>query len=260
MSSWDYSLQDDRAIEDMRTALASSLRELLREDEVKDIENRMTVVKVCMFYFSFYMQRIVLLARRTFGILVSIVVMIAAPVAVFFTTLYYSMLNSAFPYTSSLIISAVNAIFPSILDLMISVEGYEDQKIVAYNSIARTFIVKLATTITLVINVYNIDESTLDAGKCAANEAGIVFWQVLVINVISASLIFTLSNIFWRVVMRTKQEFAVSSNVIELLYTQAIIWIGSAMCPMLCFLGVITNLILFLVKFLVVCVVYAINE
>ena len=50
----------------------------------------------------------------------------------------------------------------------------------------------------------------------------------------------------------SKLEFAVAQNVIDMLYRQALIWVGSLVCPMVPLLGTINNLILYFVKYFVV--------
>lgn len=207
---------------------------------------------LCLIFF----QKLILYTRRTIGIIISIILMIAAPAAVSVVTIWYNTLNNIFSYTTAIILAAINFIFPKLIDLLILFENWDDTRVKNFNSTGRTYIVKVATTVTLIIQVFKINEEKLPVHKCAANEAGITFWQVHMITLISSSITFILTNFLLRIITKSKQEFIVSSNAIELLYLQAVTWIGTVMSPMLPFLAVLDNLILFFVKYIVVCYYY----
>lgn len=156
------------------------------------------------------------------------------------------------PMAPSIMISAINSIFPMIVKFMVKLEGYEDPSIASYNTIGRTFFLKMVSIGFLLYRVLSFNDSTFtDPKRCFWNEAGMVFWQMLLIDLFVAPTLTIVPNLILNR-LGSKLEFAVAQNVIDMLYRQALIWVGSLVCPMVPLLGTINNLILYFVKYFVV--------
>ncbi len=254
---WDYSMDKQAAVTDLKKAIASRLSELLTHDQNK----LHAEIKLEGW------QKAKLIICRTTGIFFSAILLLGAPTSVVFITEYYTTLNAIFPVTTSILTAVINVIFPFIITLMVKLESYQDAKYTNYNIIGRTYFIKMATTVALMVRVIGLDESTLKDGKCRTTEAGLVFWQMLLIDFamsLTTTIVAGLASFLIQRFIATRKdpengrqfklEFDTSGAVISLLYRQALLWIGTTMSPMLPLIGVVSNFVLFFVQYIIMAI------
>lgn len=258
LSLWDHQVVSKQSVEALQRSISSRLKEYLKEDELKSSGKRHRSKKQILAH----------ILRRFFGYTFSLVLLIAAPALVFLITQFYGEINTAIPFMTSVLIAFLSFVFPQLLKLCVKIERYENATYATLHNVIRTFIVKLVIATALVIRVlypeilksFNIDytgSAPKGSNKCLGTEAGMVFWQLIIIDFFSSALTNILPNIFMVQakaivgIQDKKLEFGVADSVNQLLYRQALIWIGTALCPMLPLLGMISNILLFFIKYIV---------
>jgi hypothetical protein len=254
-NTWDWSLQEEYAIEAMKQGLATKLAELLVYDENMQTY---TEVKTPCQKFLFY-------ARRCTGIIISLCFMVAAPACAAFITSYYDYLNSLFGPLTSILNAVINAVFPQITTLcVIYIEKYTDARYINANIVARTYIIKMSTTIAVIVRVMTGSDTGLTNGKCRSTEAGLLYWQMLLIDFLVTAffqIVVALVLYFIRMFRAKRKDktdttsyklnFEVSGQVIGLLYRQTVVWVGTINCPMLPLVGTFTNFTLFFTTYFI---------
>jgi hypothetical protein len=179
---WDHNTWEDTAVLQMKRAVATKLVERLKYDELQETSVKRRTKR----------EQAIMIVRRLIGLSISAVLIIGAPIAVGLIAFYNSEINNAFPWTTSIITSAINFIFPFLLKLMVWIEGYKNKAVIDNNVVARTYIVKMASTIALMIRVLYPKKSS--NVKCIPNEAGLVFWQMLLIDFVVSMLSTIIGN------------------------------------------------------------------
>jgi len=251
-NSFSFAVTSKQAVDDQQRSIAAKLAEF-RNADFAAIQAQLPLSKKQIAW---------IVLRRTIGLSISLFILLGTPTAVYFIVQYYNEINGTFPYTTSLISSFITLILPKLLTWMVFVEGYAERSTTEWNIIIRTFIIKMTTTIALMVRVLFLP----DSAKCKQTEAGLVFWQMLWIefgvNVAKTSILMPLKfKILQGCAKSTKDEFEesrkgklefdVPENVIELLYRQSLIFVGLIMSPMIPLAGLITNLLLYFLKYLI---------
>ncbi|EFC48013.1 predicted protein [Naegleria gruberi] len=253
-NSYSFGVQSKEGVQDLQRYLATKLAEYRNADFAKEKSAAQKSPKELVF----------LVFKRAIGIAVSGFFLVGTPVAVYFIVQYYEIINSAFPFTTSVLSSTISLLFPIIISYMVHLEGYAERATTEWNIIIRTYVIKMSTTVALMVRVLFLDESD---GKCRQTEAGLVFWQMIWIEFavsIFKTLIFlpVRYNLMrcitkkktdddWESKRRGKVEFDVPENVIELLYRQSLIFVGMIMSPMIPIAGLFSNLVLYFCKYLI---------
>jgi len=253
LSMWDHQITSRQSIEALQRAIASRFAEYLRSDELKAAGKKRRNKK----------ELVAFVIRRLVGYALTLCLLISAPIIVLLVTQYFRILNDTIPLSTSVIIVILSVLYPKLLQLAVAIEGYKDAKHANRHNIVRTYIVKLAIATSLVIRVLypdliNLDLDSTDTSeqKCIGTEAGLVFWQLIIIDFFSSAVSNIFANIFLvrvKALVRSqdrKLEFGVSDSVNQVLYRQVLIWIGTALSPMLPLLGIVSNLLLFFIKYI----------
>jgi hypothetical protein len=252
-NTWDWGVQHVENVEVMKQGIATKLAEFLAYDE-----NELEYAKVKTRW-----QRLLMYARRTIGILISLVFIVGAPASAAFITTYYETLNSYFGLLTSILNAIINVIFPLITTFCVThIERYKDARFINGHILIRTYIIKMSTTIAVIVRV--ISDTTTGENKCRSNEAGLLYWQMILIDFVVTTVLLVVINLarYFIGMLRAKRkdkddnssyklEFDISGQVMGLLYRQTVIWVGSIMSPMLPLIGVLSNFILFFLTFFI---------
>jgi hypothetical protein len=186
---------------------------------------------------------------------------------------------------STAVITVVNLLLPKIYTVLVDIEKYQSPRTAVLISTLRFLVVRLFSYITLIISVIaqinctqpdpdaKGTECTLDFSdtfqaiafgreeescpSCWETVIGQKFYANAVVNII-ASVIGTIvfdalqnlvSRVKWPIIGNYfSREFDVPENIIDLMETQIIFWLGSFFCPMISIILVLHLLILFYVK------------
>mmetsp|Transcript_8748 Transcript_8748/g.12950 ORF Transcript_8748/g.12950 Transcript_8748/m.12950 type:complete len:811 (+) Transcript_8748:37-2469(+) len=244
LSMWDHRLISKTSINSLKRAVASRLRELIAEDEIKNNKGKKVKLKFIILKYT----------RMVTGWILSLALIASAPTAVYFITQYNDIINSVVPSVTSIVIVLMSTIYPKLLQACVLLEGYPSAFVTNINNVIRTFIVKMVIATSLILRVMFPNSS--EPNSCVGTKAGMVFWQLLIIDFFSSAISNVVPNLaFMAFNSRVKKgedpklEFNVSDAINQVLYRQVIIWIGSALCPMLPLLGVVSSILLYLLKY-----------
>eukprot|EP00756_Hemistasia_phaeocysticola_P019354 Hpha_TRINITY_DN15653_c0_g1::TRINITY_DN15653_c0_g1_i2::g.99438::m.99438 len=164
--------------------------------------------------------------------------------------MYYSvaerdMLNSKFAWLSAAIVACVNAVLPFLQRKIVALEGIENTKDAVIQEVVRVFIIKMANAILLFMSITDLEDNS--PGKCPGFLIGAMFMQLLVVDIVIniASTYAVGYFMYWH---SGRQQFQVSTEIINTLYRQCITWMGMIYCPMMLLVSSGANFIIFLVK------------
>ncbi|KAL9645394.1 hypothetical protein ABK040_002593 [Willaertia magna] len=257
-NSFSFNVTSKEAVRDLQKSIANKIAEFRNADFAKSA----AVTKMSR------RKLLILILRRVIGLGLSAIFLLGTPAAVYFMVEYYKELNAVFPYTTSVLSSAITIVFPVILSQLVIFEGYAHPSHTHWNIIFRTFIIKMSTTIALMVRVLFLQDSSL-IGTCRQTEAGLVFWQMIWIefgvNLVMTIIVMPIKYKVRQLIScakdegeeeefeeqrKGKLEFEVPDNVIELLYRQSLIFVGSIMSPMIPIAGLVTNFVIYFVKYI----------
>eukprot|EP01062_Namystynia_karyoxenos_P062718 TRINITY_DN55597_c0_g1_i1.p1 TRINITY_DN55597_c0_g1~~TRINITY_DN55597_c0_g1_i1.p1 ORF type:complete len:838 (+),score=294.45 TRINITY_DN55597_c0_g1_i1:107-2620(+) len=159
-------------------------------------------------------------------------------------------MNESFPWVSSIVIAAVNGVIPFIQRKIVALEGIENPKDAVVQEVIRVFVIKMANAVLLYMSVKDLEKNSgenFQEGTCPEFLIGVMFQQLLVVDV-ATQIVTTIvgQSVMFKVM--GKQQFNTSTEIINTLYRQCIVWIGMPYCPMLLLMGALVNWLLFFVK------------
>lgn len=169
-----------------------------------------------------------------------------------------------------LVVSGINLILPMAFRIIASLERYKSPRTTINVNLARTTLMMLIS-VTMVIVLLFVDIQRCRRGKnilgsetqcdeaikdCWENYVGYTFYRLVIVDFVFL-LLSTFFGEFVRRIFTVNCQccqvlgppgFDISRNVIDLIYSQCLCWIGTFYCPMLPVIQVIKLLILFYVK------------
>ncbi|KAK3089292.1 hypothetical protein FSP39_002448 [Pinctada imbricata] len=271
--AWDFALSEEGPAQLKKQSLYNDIIGELREQKYMEERNNMSSQKKCGLY--------------TIRVLIFILVLAllgGSGAAIYFVTAYTSdFLSSGKSQTEdnfvvllveflpSLTITALNAVIPIIFGLVIKAEDYTPAFTIQYTLI-RTVFLRLASLAVLVATLYqtisctdkdtqcNVGQGSCDSYRCWETYVGQNFYKLAVLNAL-VHIAVTLAYELPRKLLTTKcscgicqkigpAEFDIPKNVLDLVYTQALCWIGFFYAPLLPILTVADLFFLFYLKYL----------
>jgi len=154
-------------------------------------------------------------------------------------------------------ISVLNLILPSAFRLIASIENYQLAKTELQVTLVRTIILKLASLTAYVVALHAeiMSKDSRIGSVCWETYVGEAFYKLLVID-----FLFTLLSLFFGEFIRKifskhmsccaayTPGFDISRNVLDLIYSQGVCWLGTFYCPLLPVIHVIKLVITFYLK------------
>ncbi|XP_041363447.1 transmembrane channel-like protein 7 isoform X2 [Gigantopelta aegis] len=274
-ASWDYAITDSKYARIAHKSIYYDIVSDIREDNFSQqrAETLADPCEKCKLYFVRILINFFVLACLG-----------AAAYAIFYVTQWSSVyLNSnsgatgdmayvvlLVEYLPSIVLTALNAAVPVIFDIIVLAEQYT-QAFVIKLTLVRTVFLKLASIAVLVATLYSqITCSTKDAcgvgtGSCTKIECwethvGQQFYKLVIMN-----FFVTVLKVFYYEIPRrlatTKIsckllvtigpcQFNIAQNVLDLVYTQSLVWLGFFFAPMIAVLSVIHLFLVFYSKML----------
>lgn len=182
-----------------------------------------------------------------------------------------SVLVLLISFLPSLTITILNVIIPLIFEILVKAEDYTEDMVVKLTLI-RTVFLRLASLAVLMVSLYvNITCSTKDSTcnvgtgtcteiRCWETYVGQAFYKLMVMDFLVHIVVIFLYELP-RKLFTTKcsckicgkigpAEFNVSGSVLDLVYTQALCWIGFLYCPLITACAVISTFTQFYLKLL----------
>ncbi|XP_054445635.1 transmembrane channel-like protein 5 [Pteronotus mesoamericanus] len=241
---WDFTITHERAVKLKQKNLSTEIRENLSEIRQENIK---LTLNQQLSRWSVYLAAWV----------VSTGVATACCVAVY----YLAENNLEFlqshrdpgavlllPFT----VSCINLAVPRFYSVFKLVERYEVPRQEVYVLLIRNIILKIS--IIGILCYYWLNIVALAGEKCWETLIGQEIYRLLLMD-----FVFSLADSFLGEFLRRiigmqfitslgLQEFDIARNVLELIYAQTLVWIGTFFCPLLPFIQMVTLFIMFYVK------------
>ncbi|XP_066917366.1 transmembrane channel-like protein 7 isoform X1 [Clytia hemisphaerica] len=256
-AGWDYCITDSKAAFLKCKSIAKDFKaELSEEKRLERIKGRTQFDKLKIYSFRMLVTIIVLglLAVSIFAIIKAVEVS-SNPELSRETNSVLVILKR---WASSLTISALNVCLPFIFEILTSLEDWSPRVEVAL-TLWRAVLLKLASVAVLVITLFT-SYSEHDCHICWENQVGSQMFNLILIDFFVSVGITIFGETGRKYIYRYlgcgcnlgekigMQEFQIPKNVLELVYGQSLIWIGTFFAPLIPVVGIIKLFILFYVK------------
>nr|XP_033696538.1 transmembrane channel-like protein 5 isoform X2 [Tursiops truncatus] len=150
------------------------------------------------------------------------------------------------------VVSCINLVMPRFYSMFRLVERYEMPRHEVYSLLIRNILLKLS--IVGILCYYWINIVALDGKECWETLIGQEIYRLLLMDFVFSLTDSLLGEFLRRIIgLRLitslgRQEFDIARNVLELIYSQTLVWIGIFFCPLLPFIQMMTLFIMFYVK------------
>ncbi|XP_066130807.1 transmembrane channel-like protein 5 [Saccopteryx bilineata] len=241
---WDFTITHKRAVKLKQKNLSTEIRENLSEIRQENIKLTLS-------------QRLTRLSVHLAAWVVSTGVAIACCVAVYYlaennSEFLQSHTNPGSVLLLPFVVSCINLAVPRFYSMFRLVEHYEIPRQEVYVLLIRNIFLKIS--IIGILCYYWLNIVALAGKECWETLIGQEIYRLLLMDFVF-SLMDSFLGEFLRRVIGMKcitslglQEFDIARNVLELIYAQTLVWIGTFFCPLLPFIQMITLFIMFYVK------------
>uniref|UniRef100_A0A8D1SD96 Transmembrane channel-like protein n=1 Tax=Sus scrofa TaxID=9823 RepID=A0A8D1SD96_PIG len=241
---WDFTVTQESAVKLKQKNLSTEIQENLSEIRQENVK---LTFKQQLVHFSAHLAAWV----------VSTGVAIACCVAVYYLAENNSefLANHRDPGAVLLlpfVVSCINLAVPRFYSMFRLVEHYEMPRHEVYSLLIRNIFLKIS--IIGILCYYWLNIVALAGEECWETLIGQEIYRLLLMDFVF-SLADSLLGEFLRRIIGTRfirslglQEFDIARNVLELIYAQTLVWIGTFFCPLLPFIQMITLFIMFYVK------------
>ncbi|KAI5139940.1 Transmembrane Channel-Like Protein 5 [Manis pentadactyla] len=241
---WDFTVTHERAVKLKQKNLSTEIRENLSEICQENVKLMLN-------------QRLTRLSAHLAAWIISTGVAAACCVAVYYlaennSEFLKSHRNPGAVLLLPFVVSCINLAVPRLYSMLRLVERYEMPRHEVYILLIRNIFLKIS--IIGILCYYWLNIVALAGEECWETLIGQEIYRLLLMD-----FVFSLADSFlgeflrriigMRFVMsRGLQEFDIARNVLELIYPQTLVWIGTFFCPLLPFIQMITLFIMFYVK------------
>ncbi|XP_029077311.1 transmembrane channel-like protein 5 isoform X1 [Monodon monoceros] len=241
---WDFTVTHKSAVKLKQKNLSTEIRENLSEIRQENVKLTLN-------------QQLIRFSAHLAAWVVSTGVTIACCVAVYYLAENNSefLANHRNPGTVLLlpfVVSCINLVMPRFYSMFRLVERYEMPRHEVYSLLIRNILLKLS--IVGILCYYWINTVALAGEECWETLIGQEIYRLLLMDFVFSLTDSFLGEFLRRIIgMRLitslgLQEFDIARNVLELIYSQTLVWIGTFFCPLLPFIQMMTLFIMFYVK------------
>ncbi|XP_065198487.1 transmembrane channel-like protein 3 isoform X1 [Sycon ciliatum] len=248
LTSWDFSLATNRGVTQMQRALRNTLEDCLAEAN----RQKCMLIRTRKETYKLY-------ARRCLMWTLTVIVMGGAIAAVYFTVKHDTenkikggSTSIVDTYGPSIVFSAINAIVPTILELLVVWSKYSSSKVDINVTIGKVFtlrIVNIGAFMAGLIVEVNKEDTTVG---CGGTYIGQSLYRLVIIDTLSTAASRLLIDYLYFYWFNRRRELYVSQGVLNVLYRQALIWLGAMFAPVLPFMGAASLLLYFIVYYNIV--------
>ncbi|GFS19480.1 transmembrane channel-like protein [Elysia marginata] len=272
--AWDYGLTDAEAARLKQKGIHYDLQSEMMEQSFMRTRMERMENKCAMFKLYFVRTLINLLIIFMLGAAAYAIVKVTS-----WSTSYASSHTDAsgmdewvlllVQYLPSITITACNALLPLLFELVVEFEDYSQAFIIKITLI-RTVFLRLASIIVLLITLFteitcgptNECRTTVEPGcsdiRCWESYVGQQMYKLVILDFVVAVVKVFAVEIPRKFLAEKCQcgliqkigppEFNITSNVLDLIYAQCLIWLGFLFCPLLPGMMIAKSFILFFVK------------
>ena len=252
-TSWDYSIQNSQAAQNLSAGIRNTLRDLEHESRAK----KKQISRSKRYKLLVSLRRIVawFLTFCLIGLGCGIIILLASSdLVALLKTLGYKnpeKLNFLSVYGTPIVFTLINIIIPPIVYQLPRMENYVLGKTELNISIGRVFVLRIANIIALIISLHqkvNRGNSTICTGTLLGQE---LYKLVLLDTIVQffLQLVPPLVKFKWK---KQKEEFRMAKIVLGIVYRQGLIWAGTLVCPLMPLLGAFSMMVIFKVNYTVV--------
>ncbi|KAK3089832.1 hypothetical protein FSP39_006919 [Pinctada imbricata] len=239
---WDYNITDTAAASLRHKSFFNEMKEFLSgkkkpEDDVKKLEEK------CKWFFIRLLTNLLILG--TIGGLAYMIYAVSGRIE----TNTRILADLALP----LLVSAVILIVPPIFSLIARIESYEQPKNELYMNMLRTMLLK--ASILGILVYFWFTQTAKRENECWETLVGQEIYKLVIVD-----FIFTLGATFCLEFLRRifathccklknpSPEFDIGRNTLDLIYSQALCWLGTYYSPLLSVIMILKLFIIFYVK------------
>nr|XP_055050170.1 transmembrane channel-like protein 5 [Misgurnus anguillicaudatus]XP_055050171.1 transmembrane channel-like protein 5 [Misgurnus anguillicaudatus] len=248
LCSWDFSVVNEKAIQNNKNNLGIELKESLSERLQR---KRTMAVSDWIKHVSLHLLAWLLSSGLAVGSCASIYFLGINQLKSNLNHDPKDLKAEASTLLLPVVVSLINLIVPLIFSLISRMESYSNPRAKIYISITRNVILKMS--IVGILCYYWLNSVPMDV-SCWESFVGQSVYRLLIIDFIFC-LLGTFFGEFLRNVIGTKliqslgvPEFDIARNVLDLIYAQTLAWIGIYFSPLLPVMQVIKLFIIFYVK------------
>ncbi|XP_057605697.1 transmembrane channel-like protein 5 isoform X4 [Hippopotamus amphibius kiboko] len=241
---WDFTVTHESAVKLKQKNLSTEIRENLSEIRQENVKLTLN-------------QQLIRLSAHVAAWVVSTGVAIACCVAVYYLAANNSKFlenhrNPGAVLLLPFVVSCINLVVPRFYSMFRLVEHYEVPRHEVYILLIRNIFLKIS--IIGILCYYWLNIVALAGEECWETLIGQDIYRLLLMDFVFSLADSFLGEFLRRVIGRRLitsfglQEFDIARNVLELIYAQTLVWIGTFFCPLLPFIHMITLFIMFYVK------------
>ncbi|KXJ26662.1 transmembrane channel-like protein 7 [Exaiptasia diaphana] len=262
-ASWDYCIEDENTANVKSQNIYQDINaELAEEERLEKVQSRTTATKVKLYSLR------ILISFLVMALLGGAIYAIYATVEVSTNPEYQNSVESNLVKTiirsaPSLTITALNLILPPFFQILSQAEDWSPRFEVALN-LWRTVLLRLASVAVLMITLYADVGARCTEGnsqKCCrqsweneiASQMYMLIWIDLFVVFLTTALMETIRKLLHKHTklfrkLNVMPEFQIPKNVLDLVYGQCLIWIGTFFSPLIPAMGVVKLFLTFYLK------------
>ncbi|XP_040001996.1 transmembrane channel-like protein 7 isoform X2 [Xiphias gladius] len=249
---WDFTIQDPAAATHKHSFIRNDLKLFLEEQSFSLHEAQRTLgQRVRLYFIRFILNMIVLSLLGGAFYLISSATKISMEVSG-----YHWLVNLFLQYLPPITITFVNLLIPHVFRKISSFEDYSFTMQVNA-TLVRSIFLKLASLGIYLYFVYTTPEHV--QRQCSENQFGREMYKLCIFNFLATFCDAFLLNYPRKLVQEKyptsllarllgKQRFLIPFNVLDLVYSQTVSWVGIYYCPLLPFIGTVTLVATFYIK------------
>ncbi|XP_047434919.1 transmembrane channel-like protein 7 [Mugil cephalus] len=251
--SWDFTVQDPAAADLKRSFIRNDLKLLLEEQSFSLREARRTLgQKVRLYLLRFILNLLVLCLLGGAFYLIFFITEISMK-----QTGHNWLISLFFEYLPPSTITIVNLFLPHIFRKISSFEDYSFTTQVNA-TLVRSIFLKLASLGIYLFFVLKSTHSQSDS-RCRENQFGREMYTLTIFNFLETvcnaflwdyprKLLQERSPTSWLIRLVGKQRFLIHFEVLDLVHSQTVFWVGVYYCPLLPLIGMVALVITFYLK------------
>ncbi|XP_037363432.1 transmembrane channel-like protein 5 isoform X2 [Talpa occidentalis] len=241
---WDFTVTHENAVKLKQKNLSTEIRENLSEIRQENVKLTLN-------------QQLIRLSAHLAAWVISTGMAVACCAAVYFLAqnnleFLKNHNNPGAVLLLPFVVSCINLVVPRFYSMFRLVERYEMPRHEVYTLLIRNIFLKIS--IIGILCYYWLNVVAPAGEECWETLIGQEIYRLLLMDFMFSLADSLLGEFLRRIIgMRFitslgSQEFDIAGNVLELIYVQTLVWIGTFFCPLLPFIQMITLFIMFYVK------------
>jgi len=257
-ASWDYCITSEKAADLKKKNIHQDIQAELAEEKRREAVQNRTRGQKCKIYTLRFIINVVILGLLGGSVYA---IILTVNISEKFNQSQTAVSQNDFvsvlkKWSSSLTITALNLVLPLIFEVLTEFEDWSPRLEVAL-ILWRSVLLKLASVAVLVITLYTTANYKT---QCWENQIGAQMYNLIWIDlfvVVVVTIFVETSRKYIALYLDCgcqlgrkigQEEFQIPKNVLDLVYGQSLIWVGTFFAPLIPVLGILKLIIVFYVK------------